>query len=133
MKTFINLPVHDLQKTRSFFARLGFAFNEQFSDDKAICMIISEQCFAMLLTQPFFQSFTDKALADAHQSTEVLVALELESKAAVDSFFQKALAAGATKNRPASDLGFMFSQSFSDLDGHIWEVFWMDANAMPQE
>ena len=127
-KIFINLPVSDLQKSVDFFTQLGFVFNPNFTDENATCMIVNEAAFVMLLVKPFFQSFTHKTLVDAHQSTEVLTALSRENRAEVDTFLEKALAAGATENRPADDLGFMYSRSFSDLDGHIWEIHWMDPN-----
>ena len=133
MKAFINLAITDLQKTRDFFSKLGFLFNEQFSNEQATCMIINQDCFAMLLVKPFFQSFTNKTLTNAHQSTELLLALSVDTKEAVDAFLEKALAAGATEDRPVQDLGFMFSRSFNDLDGHIWEIFWMDMSNVPEQ
>lgn len=131
-KTFINLPVRDLQRTRRFFAGLGFSFNEQFSDEKAICMIFSEESYAMFLTEAFFSGFTDKPVNDAYKATEVLVALSVDTKEQVNSLMEKALQTGAKEVRDAVDHGFMYSRSFHDLDGHIWELFWMDMNTLPQ-
>ncbi len=125
-KIFVNLPVKNLDKTKIFFAALGYTFNEQFTDENAACMIISETIFAMLLVEPFFKGFIDKDIVDATKSTEVLIALSTDSRAEVDDLVNKALAAGGTETRPAQDHGFMYTRSFNDLDGHIWEIFWMN-------
>lgn len=129
-KIFVNLPVKDLQKSMDFFGKLGYSFNPQFTDEKAACMVISEDIYAMLLTEPFFQSFTPKPVSDAQKSTEVLIALSADSRAAVDELANKALAAGGKAAREPQDMGFMYNRSFNDPDGHIWEVFWMDSNAV---
>lgn len=131
-KIFVNLPVKDLQKSMGFFSKLGYSFNPQFTDEKAACMVISEDIYAMLLVEPFFQSFTPKPLSDAHKSTEVLIALSADSRAAVDDMLAKVLAAGGTEAREPQDMGFMYNRSFNDPDGHIWEIFWMDPNAVNQ-
>ncbi len=128
---FVNLPIRDVARTRAFFGALGFEFNPQFSDDKALCMVISENIFAMLLSEPFFQGFTKKPVADATKSTEVLLALSCESVAEVDALVARALAAGGRAPVERKDLGFMVQHGFEDLDGHQWEVFWMDPNAAP--
>ncbi|MFA6466553.1 MAG: VOC family protein [Patescibacteria group bacterium] len=125
-KVFVNLAVKDLSKTMEFFSKLGFSFNPQFTDDNAACMIISEENYAMLLKEKFFASFITKEIADAKKTTEVLIALSFDSKEAVDKIVTKALAAGGKETRDAQDLDFMYSRSFEDLDGHIWEPFWMD-------
>lgn len=125
-KIFINLPVSNLARSREFFSALGYHFNPQFSDATGACMIISEDIYAMLLTHEKISMFTTKSIADARTSTEVLIALSCESKDAVNSLMEKALAAGATETRPPQDYGFMFGRSFDDPDGHIWELFWMD-------
>jgi uncharacterized protein len=123
---FVNLPVKDLDKTKEFFAALGYTFNPQFTDANAACMIISENIFAMLLVEPFFKGFTEKEIVDAHKSTEVLLALSVDSRAGVDDMVNKAAAAGGTEPRAAQDHGFMYTRSFNDLDGHIWEILWMN-------
>jgi uncharacterized protein len=128
---FVNLPVHDLPRSRAFFAALGFGFNEQFSNEVAACMVVTDSIYVMLLTVPFFQSFTDKPVADATKSVQVLLALSCDSRAEVDALVAKAVAAGATTPRPPVDMGFMYSHDFEDLDGHVWEPFQMDASAMP--
>jgi predicted lactoylglutathione lyase len=131
-KTFINLPVKDLKKTMDFFSQVGFEFNLQFTDDNAACMVINEHTFAMLLVESFFQTFTKKELVDATRSTEVLVALSADSRSQVDEIVNKALAAGGSPANDPQDHGFMYSWSFQDLNGHIWEVFYMDESAAQQ-
>ncbi|MDB5587950.1 MAG: Glyoxalase-like domain protein [Devosia sp.] len=123
---FVNLPVRNLEASKTFFGALGFAFNAQFTDETAAAMVIDENIFAMLLTHEKFAQFTPKTIADAHTSSEVLIALSRDSKDAVIALFDKAIAAGATQARPGDDYGFMMSRAFSDLDGHIWEIMWMD-------
>ena len=131
-KIFVNLPVKNLDKSMDFFKRLGFSFNPQFTDETAASMVISDDIYAMLLTHKKFKEFTKKEIADATKTTEVLIALSMDSRAEVDSFVNTALAAGATTAREPADHGFMFERSFNDLDGHIWEIFHMDMSAIPQ-
>jgi uncharacterized protein len=126
---FVNLPVKDIARTREFFNALGFEFNPQFSNDQALCMLIGEGSFAMLLAEPFFQGFTKKPVADATRSTEVLLALSCESVAEVDALVSKAIAAGGRAPVERKDHGFMVQHGFEDPDGHQWEVFWMDPKA----
>ena len=122
---FVNLPVKDLDASKAFFGKLGFTFNPQFTDETAACMVISDNIFAMLLTEPKFQSFIVGDIA-AKDSTEVLVALSCETRAEVEDLTARAKAAGATAWRPDQDYGFMYGTSFRDLDGHVWELIWMD-------
>ena len=122
---FVNLPVKDLQKSIDFFGKLGYAFNPQFTDENATCMILGENLFAMLLVEPYFRTFIEKDVSDAHRATEVLLAVPVGSREAVDALVDKALAAGAKEPRPARDLGYMYQRSYDDLDGHTWEVFHM--------
>ncbi|WP_242929258.1 VOC family protein [Pontibacter vulgaris] len=129
---FVNLPVQDLNKSKEFFTKLGFSINEQFTDETAACVVISETIYAMLLTHDKFKMFTPKGISDATKSTEVLTALSVNSKEEVDKIMEAALAAGGTEARPAEDLGFMYGRAFNDPDGHIWEVFCMDMSQMPQ-
>ncbi|MDE1767431.1 MAG: VOC family protein [Thaumarchaeota archaeon] len=131
-KIFVNLPVKDLNKSKEFFAKLGFTFNPQFTDQNAACMIISEDNYAMLLVESFFKTFTKKEIVDAKKNTEVLIALSAENKAKVDEMLGKALAAGAKEPRAPQDHGFMYGRGFEDPDGHIWEIFWMDPKAINQ-
>jgi uncharacterized protein len=123
---FVNLPVRDLDRSKAFFAGLGYTFNDQFTDDKAACLVIDDRIFAMLLVEPFFATFVDKPVADARVSTEVLVALSFDSADEVRSKVETALSLGARRYKEPQDLGFMFQWGFEDLDGHIWELFWMD-------
>ena len=129
-KIFVNLPVRDLERSKAFFTALGFRCNPQFSNEQGACMVISEQIHAMLLTKPFFQTFTKKPVSDG-SSTEVLVCLSCDSRAEVDSLVKKALAAGGSTPNPPQDHGFMYGHGFEDLDGHGWELMWMDPNAAP--
>ncbi|MED1915159.1 VOC family protein [Bacillus thuringiensis] len=130
---FVNLPVKDLNKSIDFFTAIGYEFNPQFTDQNAACLVIGENIFAMLLVEEFFQTFTKKELTDATRSTEVIVALSADSKEQVDEIVNKALAAGATPSKDPIDHGFMYSWSFQDLDGHLWEFLHMDQGAVPQE
>ncbi len=131
-QVFINLPVKDLEKSKAFFAHLGYTFNPQFTNDKAACMVISDTIYAMLLTEPFFQGFTKKAIADGHSSKEVIICLSCDSRAAVDDTIKKAWEAGGTAAMPAQDHGFMYYHSFEDLDGHHWEVMFMESDSIQQ-
>jgi predicted lactoylglutathione lyase len=126
---FVNLPVRDLARTKSFFATLGFEFNPKFTDDKAACMIVSDKAFVMLLAEPFFKTFTKKHLADTSTHTEALLCLSCPSRAAVDALVKLAVENGGKPAMPAQDHGFMYGWSFYDLDGHHWEVMWMDPAA----
>ncbi len=131
MKTsiFVNIAVKDLAKSKTFFEQLGFTFNPQFTDDTAASMVINDSIYFMLLTDNKFQSFIkDRAIADTSLVTEALYALSVDSRAAVDDFVSKAIAAGGAAFREPEDYGYMYARSFTDLDGHIWEIFWMDPN-----
>ena len=130
-KIFVNLPVKDLKKSITFFNHLGFSFNPQFTDESATCMIIGENIFAMLMVDTRFQEFTKKAVADAHKTTEVILALDAESREAVDDLVIKAVEAGGSIYADRHDHGWMYYHSFADLDGHQWEVMYMDENAVP--
>jgi uncharacterized protein len=130
MKIFVNLPVKDLARSVGFFTPLGYTFDPRFTDENATCMIIGEDIFAMLLVEKFFETFTDKPIADAKHSTEVLVALSADSRNAVDRIVETALAAGARRYKEPQDHGFMYQWGFEDLDGHIWEHLWMDPSAV---
>lgn len=128
---FVNLPIQDLSRSVAFFTALGFRFDPRFTDDKATCMIVGEHSFVMLLTQPFFQTFTDKPVSDAHRATEVLICLSRDSRAAVDEIVRQAVAAGGKAPRAAQDHGFMYQHGFEDPDGHLWEVMFMEPVAIP--
>jgi predicted lactoylglutathione lyase len=123
---FVNLAVRDLDKSKAFFSALGFTFNAQFTDEKAACMVLSDKGYVMLLSEPFFRGFTKKEPCDTSTSTEALLALSCESRAEVDELVQKAIDAGGSHAMDSQDHGFMYGWSFYDLDGHHWEVLWMD-------
>lgn len=126
---FVNLPVADLAKATAFYERMGADKNPQFSDDTASCMVISDTIFVMLLTHDKFRQFTPKQIADARTTSEVLIALSADSREDVDEIVGHAAAGGKLDPTPGQDLGFMYSRSFEDPDGHIWEVVWMDVEA----
>jgi predicted lactoylglutathione lyase len=127
---FVNLPVRDLSKTMEFFSSLGFTYNTQFTDEKAACMIVSEKAYVMLLSEPFFQGFTKNQLCDTGTHTEAIFALSCESRAEVDQMVRKAIDAGGRPALDPVDHGFMYNWSFYDVDGHHWEVLWMDPKAV---
>ena len=128
---FVNLAVKDLQKSMDFFRALGFTYNPKFTDDKAACLILGEHIYAMLITEKFFKEFTKKEICDATKQTEVLIAVDAASREEVDQMVKKAVAAGGSIYRKSDDQGWMYSHSFADLDGHQWEVMWMDETKMP--
>lgn len=132
-KIFVNLPVKDLAVSMEFFGKLGFEFNPEYTNENAACMVVSDDIFVMLLLEDFFQTFTKKEVADAKSVTEVLTALSVETREAVDELLAVALEAGAAEAREAQDLGFMYSRSFEDPDGHIWEIVYMDEKAVAAE
>ncbi len=127
---FVNLPVADLDRSIAFYEAIGATRNPQFSDDTAACMIVSDTIFVMLVTHAKFRQFTPKAIADSRTTSEVLVCLTADSREEVDRTVEKAAAGGKLDPAPRQDLGFMYLRSFEDPDGHIWEVTWMDVEAM---
>ena len=129
---FINLPVKDLNTSIKFFTHLGFTFNPEFTDQNATCMIIGKNIFAMLLLEHFFKSFIKKEVSDAKKATEVLLALSLHDRKEVDEMMKKVLAAGGKEVRDPQDYGWMYGRAFEDIDGHIWEVFFMDESKKPK-
>ena len=133
-KIFVNLPVKDLKKTMDFFSKLGFKFNPLFTDENAACLVISEDIFAMLLVEKFFKNFIpNKEICDAKSSAEALIALSTKTREDVDELIKKAVAAGGSEYREAQDYGWMYGRVFQDIDGHIWEIFYADMNAIPEE
>jgi predicted lactoylglutathione lyase len=129
-KLFVNMAVEDVKKSMGFFAALGFQFNPKFTDDNAACMLVGEDAYVMLLMKPFFSTFSTRPLCDTTTHTETLCAISCDSRAEVDALVKTALAAGGTHAMPPMDQGFMYGWSFYDLDGHHWEVFWMDPAAV---
>jgi predicted lactoylglutathione lyase len=129
-KIFVNLPVKNLNKSIEFFTKLGFSFNQQFTDETATCMIVTDDIFVMLLTEPKFKTFTPKEICDAKKYTEALVCLSLEDRVKVDEMVRKAVAAGGSTYNEPQDHGFMYGHGFQDLDGHIWELIYMEPSAV---
>jgi predicted lactoylglutathione lyase len=130
-KIFINLPVQDINTSMAFFAQLGFGFDQRFCSPDTLCMVVSDHIYVMLLERARFQTFTKKNLCDAHTHTEVLIALDCESRHEVDQMVLKAINAGGTIYADPIDHGFMYSHSFQDLDGHQWELGYMDMSQIP--
>jgi uncharacterized protein len=129
---FVNLPIKNMERSKAFFGALGFTFNPQFTNEQGACMVIEDgSIYAMLLVEPFFQSFTKKPVADASKSTEVLICLSCASRAEVDDLVKKAIAAGGSAPNAPQDHGFMYGHGFQDPDGHLWELMYMDPNAAP--
>ena len=124
-KIFVNLPVKDLEKSKAFFTKMGFTFNQQFTDDTAACMVITDDIYSMLLTHDKFRQFTDREIAGP-KVLEVMTALSADNRDEVNRLVDAAVSVGGREKRPAQDYGFMFMRSFEDLDGHVWEIFWMD-------
>jgi predicted lactoylglutathione lyase len=130
---FINLPVTDLKKSMAFYETLGFTNNPQFTDETAACMVLSEEIFVMLLTHQKFSQFTTKQIADTQKTVAVINAFSVENNEAVNTYADKAIAAGGKETKEPQDYGFMYLRSFSDIDGHQWEVFFMDMSKFPKQ
>lgn len=128
---FVNLPVKNLEASKAFWIAAGFSFNPQFTDANAASLILGESIFAMLIVPPFFSTFTSKTIIDSSTSVEVINAISLENKEAVDTLMGKVLAAGGTETRPVQDYGWMYSRAFQDLDGHLWEPLYIDITQAP--
>ena len=129
---FVNLPVTDLKRSMTFYESVGATNNPKFTDDTAACMVFSDTIHAMLLTHDKWRQFTSKAIVDAHASAQVLLCLSEDSRDAVSARVEKAVSAGGKDDlTPTQDFGFMYGRSFEDPDGHIWEVMWMDPDALP--
>jgi hypothetical protein len=126
---YLNLPVRNLTRSMEFFRELGFGFNPQFTDERAACMIVNDDAFVMLLEDEFFRTFTMRQIADTTKYSEAMTAFSCPSRDAVDELADAAIAAGGTSAMPPMDMGFMYSRSFYDLDGHHWEPMWMDPTA----
>jgi uncharacterized protein len=132
-KIFVNLPIKDLNKTIEFFIKLGFKFNPQFTDENATCMIVGEDIFVMLLVEKFFKTFTKKQISDTSKNTEVIVALSVEGRENVDQMINKAIEAGGRESREPQDHGWMYERGFEDIDGHLWEIIYMDESALKND
>ena len=127
---FVNIPVSDIKRARAFFQALGFTINEQFSDDTTACIVISDTIYLMILNHDRFQSFSALPRADTSKATAALIAFSREDRAGVDGITQAALDAGGTEPKPAQDHGFMYSRTFMDPDGNVFEPYWMDPAAI---
>lgn len=132
---FVNLPVKDLNASVAFFTQVGFRFDPQFTDERGTCMVISDTIYVMLLVEPFFQTFTGKPVPDARQANEVIICLSADSRADVDRLTDAALAAGGqpVPQQPQNEMEFMYDRNFLDLDGHLWNIMYMDMAAVPQQ
>jgi predicted lactoylglutathione lyase len=129
---FINLPIKDLSKTRDFWSQLGFTFNENFSDDKALCLVLNDGLiYSMLITREYFSTFTNKTIFDG-SSTQVILAIQVDSREQVDHIVNRALENGASRYKESVDKRWMYYDSFTDLDGHQWEVMFTDLSLLPQ-
>jgi predicted lactoylglutathione lyase len=129
-KLFVNIPVRDLQRSIDFFEALGFTFNTQFTDATATSMLVGEDAYFMLLTTEKFKEFSKRPVSDPQKETGALFAISVNSRDEVDALVKKAFAAGGSHAADPQDHGFMYAWSFYDLDGHHWEVFWMDPSAI---
>ena len=129
-KLFVNIPVSDLQRSIDFFEALGFTFNTQFTDGTATCMLVGEDAYLMLLTSDKFRDFSRKPVGSARNETNAMFAISADRRAEVDAFAEKAVAAGGAAIGEPQDHGFMYQRAFYDLDGHHWEIFWMDPAAV---
>ena len=129
---YVNLPIEDLNKTRTFWTKLGFSFNENFSDDKALCLELNQgSIYSMLIKKDFFSTFTNRPISDC-STTQVLIAIEVESREKVDKLVKLALENGGTRYREGADHGWMYYDSFADIDGHQWEVMYSDETQIPK-
>lgn len=132
-KIFLNLAVKDLNKAVSFYNGLGFSTNPKFTNEKGACIVIDENIFVMILVEEFYKTFTNKQICDSTTTSEVLISISLDSREQVDEMIEKAVKTGGTDYIPAKDYGWMYQRTFLDLDGHHWEVFYMDESQIPQD
>lgn len=130
---YLNVHVKDLKQSMAFFTELGFEFNLQFTDDKAACLVINENTFVMLLVEEYFKSFSKKEIVDTASAAQILIAIGADSREQVDELVNKAVAAGGTLYSEAVDHGFMYQWGFQDVNGHIWEVAYMDMSAFAEQ
>ncbi|MEJ8310797.1 VOC family protein [Agrobacterium larrymoorei] len=126
---FVNLPVKNIETSKSFFTALGFSFNPEYSNERTLCMIVEKNIFVMLLQEERFRDFINGEIADAHRGTEVLTCLSASSREEIDSMLKTALSSGGHEWKPVQDHGFMYAASFQDPDGHVWELVYMTEQA----
>ncbi|MEU2975602.1 VOC family protein [Streptomyces hirsutus] len=127
---FVNLAANDLDASKKFFTALGYELDERFSDENTASVVIGDTVVVMLHTKQRYAEFTKKEIADSTRTSEVLLALSSESREKVDELVERALAAGGSVSGETQDQGFMYGRAFDDLDGHTWEVVWMDPSAL---
>ncbi|NUU24171.1 MAG: VOC family protein [Streptomycetaceae bacterium] len=127
---FVNLPVQDLERSKTFYTALGYSINPQFTDENAASIVISDTIVVMLLNAPFFKQFTKKDVVDANKATEQINALSVDSREEADRLTELAFAAGGSPSNDPMDMGPMYSRSFQDPDGHLWELVYMDPSAV---
>lgn len=132
-KMFLNIPVKDLDRSIDFYSKLGFSFDQQFTNEDATSIILGDDILVMLLREDFFKKFTNKPVANAKESTEVLICISAQSRDEVDEIVELAIAAGGFSPVPTQDHGWMYGRSFEDPDGHIWEVSYLDMNNLPEK
>ena len=132
-KIFLNLPVKDLNRSIAFFTQLGFSFNPKFTDDKATCLIIGENINAMLLVEEFYKTFTNKQICNTDTTSEVLISISVETREEVDEMIEKVVKAGGSEYMKTQDYGWMYHRTFLDIDGHHWEIFFMDESQIPDQ
>ena len=132
-KLFVNLAVEDLDRSVDFFTKLGFSFDERFTDETATCMVVSDEAFVMLLKEDRFKDFTTRELADPGRQTEAIMALSADSREQVDELADRALASGGSQAKEPLEMDFMYSRSFHDPDGHHWELVWMDPSTLEEQ
>lgn len=132
-KIFLNLPVKDLNRSIAFFTQLGFSFNPKFTDDKATCLIIEENINAMLLVEEFYKTFTNKQICNTATTSEVLISISVETREEVDEMIEKVVKAGGSEYMKTQDYGWMYHRTFLDIDGHHWEIFFMDESQIPDQ
>ncbi|EJL64157.1 VOC family protein [Flavobacterium sp. CF136] len=132
-KIFLNLPVKDLNRSIAFFTQLGFSFNPKFTDDKATCLIIGENINAMLLVEEFYKTFTNKQICNTATTSEVLISISVETREEVDEMIEKVVKAGGSEYMKTQDYGWMYHRTFLDIDGHHWEIFFMDESQIPDQ
>jgi len=125
------MPVKNLDRSVEFFSKLGFDFNQQFTDEKGTCVVIGEDIYVMLLVEEFFKTFTKKEVLDATKGTEVILALSADTRERVDELVNLAIDAGGTTPHHKQDHGFMYGWGFQDPDGHLWEVIYIDQSILP--
>ncbi|MFP3591219.1 VOC family protein [Chryseobacterium sp. SIMBA_038] len=129
---YVNLPVKDIQKTKEFWTKLGFSINEQITDERAVCVIMNDNTYVMFLTEEHFQTFSERPVPKG-DTTQVLIAIGLDSREEVDQLVNTAVENGAYQHEEPQDYGWMYHNSFWDINGHGWNVMFSDPSQMPKE